>query len=396
MRYWILLGLLCASVAQADNHKNGAEILDALRAQYLAAGSTESILFWSNEQRRVGFREITNIASTREVHKGDKTYTLKEQPVDLSGVTYEVNGETRTVQDFIDRDDTIGLIVVHKDNIIFESYQEGNDKSSRWVSFSVTKSVTSMLIGAAIKDGYIESVFEPVVNYLPRLRGTAYEKTTIRDVLQMSSGVAWNEDYANPNSDVANAGALNGLPLVRYLANLEVDEILGQKFNYSTGETNLVGQILRAAIGNNAATYLTDKIWQPFGMEFDASWTLDGENGAELGGCCINATLRDYARLGIFAMKNGVLSDGTKVLPDDWMKDSTSPSQGYKGYGYLWWLYDNGHYAARGIFGQTIYIEEDEELVIATHNNAPAAVGTSLHEELNLVLMAISDHIGSR
>ena len=150
MRYWILLGLLCASVAQADNQKNDAEILDALRAQYLEAGSTESILFWSDEQRRVGFREITNIAATREVHKGDTTYTLKEQPVDLRGVSYELNGETRTVQDFIDRDNTIGLIVVHKDNIIFESYQNGNE-SSRWVSFSVTKSVTSMLIGAAIK-----------------------------------------------------------------------------------------------------------------------------------------------------------------------------------------------------------------------------------------------------
>ena len=163
--------------------------------------------------------------------------------------------------------------------------------------------------------------------------------------------------------------------------------------NYSTGETNLVGQILRAAIGNNASTYLTKKIWQPFGMEFDASWTLDSAHGAELGGCCINATLRDYARLGIFAMNNGELADGTKVLPDHWMKDSTTPSKGYPGYGYLWWLGPNETYSARGIFGQNIYIDQQNDLVIAMHNSAPTAVQSDLHKELAALVPAISKYV---
>jgi CubicO group peptidase (beta-lactamase class C family) len=390
MKRVFLLSIVVAAIsinAKAEDQKVVDDLIK--RAQ---SGDTTSILFWSPEQRRVGFREITQIQPTREIHRGSNIYELKENSQDLSLIEYTVEGTTKTVQDFLDQPESIGLIVVHRNQIIFEQYQAGNTKESRWISFSVTKSVTSMLIGAAIKDGYIKSVDEPVVNYLPRLRGTAYEAASIKDVLQMSSGVAWNEDYADPDSDVAHAGGLNGLPLVQYLSKLEVDQKPGEKFNYNTGETNLVGQILRAAIGNNASTYLTKKIWQPFGMEFNASWSLDSPFGAELGGCCINATLRDYARLGIFAMKNGKLPNGEEVLPANWMKDSTTPSKGFPGYGYLWWLTGDGSYAAQGIFGQNISIDPETELVIAMHNSAPAAVGTKFHQERNAVLAAIRAH----
>lgn len=390
MKRVFLLSIVVAAIsinATADAQK----IVDDL-IKRTQSGDTTSILFWSPEQRRVGFREITQIQPTREIHRGTNIYEFKENRQDLSLIEYTVEGTTKTVQDFLDQPESIGLIVVHRNQIIFEQYQAGNTKESRWISFSVTKSVTSMLIGAAIKDGYIKSVDEPVVNYLPRLRGTAYEAASIKDVLQMSSGVAWNEDYADPDSDVAHAGGLNGLPLVQYLSKLDVDQKPGEKFNYNTGETNLVGQILRAAIGNNASTYLTKKIWQPFGMEFNASWSLDSPFGAELGGCCINATLRDYARLGIFAMKNGKLPNGEEVLPANWMKDSTTPSKGFPGYGYLWWLAGDGSYAAQGIFGQNISIDPETELVIAMHNSAPAAVGTKFHQERNAVLAAIRAH----
>ncbi|MEJ2088765.1 MAG: serine hydrolase, partial [Gammaproteobacteria bacterium] len=131
---------------------------------------------------------------------------------------------------------------------------------------------------------------------------------------------------------------------------------------------NLAGTLLRAAIGNNLSTYLTDKIWKPFGMEADAYWQLTEPGGGEFGGCCINATLRDYGRLGLFALGGGVLADGTRVLPAGWMDESTTPSKGYEGYGYFWWLNPDGSYQASGIFGQGIYINEDENVVIALHS----------------------------
>ena len=169
----------------------------------------------------------------------------------------------------------------------------------------------------------------------------------------------------------------------------------GTQFNYNTGETNLVGEILRAAVGSNAATYLSRKIWQPFGMEMDADWILGGAGAGagvgagELGGCCISATLRDYARVGLFALSEGQLADGTRVLPEGWMAQSTTPSQGFAGYGYLWWLAGDGAYSARGIFGQQILVDPQNDLVIALHSNAPAAVNTNHHQHIDAALAAI-------
>jgi len=285
--------------------------------------------------------------------------------------------------------EAIGLLVVQNGNVLLEHYAPGNDRQSRWISFSVTKSVTSLLICAAIADAYIGSVDEPVAHYLPRLRGTSYEAVTIRDVLNMASGVAWNEDYADRSSDVARAGGANGLGLVRYLAGLPRQSEPGVMFNYNAGETNLAGEILRAAIGNNAATYLTHRIWQPFGMEHDATWLIDSPGGAETGGCCISATLRDFARLGLFALHDGVLADGTRVLPEGWVAESVQPSAGNPGYGYLWWLTGDGSYLARGIFGEQIFVDPAAKLVIAAHSNAPTATGSDYARHLNAVTLAL-------
>jgi CubicO group peptidase (beta-lactamase class C family) len=142
----------------------------------------------------------------------------------------------------------------------------------------------------------------------------------------------------------------------------------GQVFNYNTAETNLVGTLLRSAIGNNLSTYLSEKIWQPFGMQHDAYWVLSDPGGGEFGGSSLNATLRDYARIGLFALRNGELRNCQRILPDGWMDESIAPSKGYGGYGYLWWLRGDGAYAARGIFGQGIYVNPVENVVIALHS----------------------------
>jgi CubicO group peptidase (beta-lactamase class C family) len=371
-------------------------LLRALALVPLLAGAAESgpeeatsLLFLGQDERRVAFGALETLAPVRWVRASEDPWPLVDAPGTLPPVTYTVDGETFALDDLLAHDSLVGLVVVQGDRVRFEHYADGHDADSRWVSFSVTKSVTSMLIGAAIRDGYIESVDEPVAHYLPRLRGTAYEDVTLEQVLHMASGVAWDEDYADPDSDVSRAGGSNGLELVRYLADLPRAHPPGETFNYNTGETNLGGEVLRAALGNNAATYLEHRIWQPFGMADDATWLLGGAGGGETGGCCISATLRDYARIGIFAKRGGRLADGTPVLAEDWMARSITPSPGAGYYGYQWWLGDDGAFSAQGIFGQRIVVDPDLDLVIAAHGNAPAAVDTDFHAHLRAAIEGI-------
>ena len=232
--------------------------------------------------------------------------------------------------------------------------------------------MVSLLIGAAIQDGYIKSVDEKVSDYLPRLKGSPYDESSIGNLLQMASGVQWNEDYSDPESDVASA-SWETIGLYEYLREKPRQATPGEHFNYNTAETNLAGTLLRSAVGNNLSTYLSEKIWQPFGMESDASWNLTEQGGGEFGGCCINATLRDYGRIGLFVLADGRLQDGTEVLPPGWIRESIAPSKGYKGYGYFWWLNGNTSFSASGIFGQGIYINPGENVVIAMHSARPAA-----------------------
>ena len=339
-------------------------------------GPPDEVLFWTPEQQVAGYRNINLIYPTRVIPAGERTLELPEQLLALGHVEFNFEGDQLTVDEYFLRQNVAGLLVIKDGRIVYERYGLGNTEDSLWVSWSVAKSVTSMLVGAAIKDGYIKSLDDKVTDYLPLLKNSAYDQSTIRNVLQMSSGVEWDEDYADPQSDV-NSANWDTLGLYEYLRHKPRTAIAGEKFNYNTAETNLVGTLLRSAIGNNLATYLSEKIWKPFGMQADANWMLSEPGGGEMGGCCINATLRDYARLGLFAMANGRLADGTQILPESWMAESTTPSKGAPRYGYFWWLYDDGTFRASGIFGQAIYINPEEDVVIALHsarkvaNNGP-------------------------
>ncbi len=339
-------------------------------------GPPQKFLFWTPEQQVAGYRNINKIFPTRIIEAGGKTLELPQQLVSLGNVKFTADGRTMTVDEYFLKKNVAGLLVIKDGRIAYERYGLGNTKDSLWVSFSVAKSVTSMLVGAAIQDGYIKSVDEKITDYLPRLKNSAYDQATIRNVLQMSSGVAWNEDYADPNSDV-NRATWDTLSLYEYLRNKPRVAAPGEVFNYNTAETNLVGTLLRSAIGNNLSTYLSEKIWKPFGMGSDANWMLSEVGGGETGGCCINATLRDYGRLGLFALHNGQLADGTQVLPEGWMKESTTPSKGNPGYGYFWWLGADGTFRASGIFGQAIYVNPKENVVIALHSARAVASNKS-------------------
>lgn len=330
-------------------------------------GSPAEMLFWTPKQQVAGYRNMDKVAPTRHIDARGVAYPLPERRKELGAVEIRHNGTTMSVDQYCERQRVAGLLVIKDGNIVYERYGLGNTDQSLWVSFSVAKSVVSMLIGAAIKDGYIKSLDEYVTEYLPRLKGSPYDKVRIRDLMQMASGVEWDEDYADPSSDI-NRATWSTLGMYDYLRSKPGEAEPGTVFNYNTAETNLVGTLLRSAIGNNLSTYLTEKIWTPFGMESDANWMLTEPGGGEMGGCCISATLRDYGRIGLFALAGGRLPDGTEVLPSNWMKESTTPSKIYPRYGYLWWLAGSDVFRASGIFGQGIYINRKANVVIALHS----------------------------
>jgi CubicO group peptidase (beta-lactamase class C family) len=289
-------------------------------------GDPNGILFWNYEEKVAGFRNINKLGQARVIPAGDSPYPLPKSDSELDAVSFEHGGETWTIDKYIEHHKVAGLIVVKDGSIILERYELGNTMESRWISFSVTKSVTSLLVGAALQDGYIQSVDEKITDYIPRLKNSPYEQSSIKNVLQMASGVAWDEigHYANPEADI-NKVPWRTLDMYEYLRNKPRDSEPGEVFNYNTAETNLVGDVVRSAIGNNLSTYLSEKIWKPFGMEHDAYWAMVEPGGGEYGGSSLCATLRDYARLGLFVMNNGALADGTQILPETWIADSTAP-----------------------------------------------------------------------
>jgi CubicO group peptidase (beta-lactamase class C family) len=281
-------------------------------------------------------------------------------------------GQAFDVASYMERMRTSGVIVLEDGKVVLERYGLGRTAQDRWTSFSVAKSVTSTLVGAAIRDGRIKGLDAPVTDYIPELKGSAYDGVTVRQLLTMTSGVKWNEDYADPKSDVAQAGQSilePGVdPIVSYMRRLPRADPPGTKFVYKTGETDLTGILVAKAVGKPLADYLSEKIWAPYGMERDAVW-LDNPAGAQHGGCCISMTLRDYARFGQFMLDGGKAS-GAAVLPPGWVADATAahvPFKHGRGYGYFWWIQQGG-YAAEGIFGQQIFVFPRERLVIAINS----------------------------
>jgi CubicO group peptidase (beta-lactamase class C family) len=268
------------------------------------------------------------------------------------------------------------------------------------MSMSVVKSITATLIGMAIQDGSIQDIDDPLTDYLPQLTGTAYDGVTVRNLLQMASGVAWNETYIDAASDrrAMLEAQISGEPgaILRLMARLDRAAAPGTHWNYSTGETQVAGALVAAATGKNVADYLSEKIWVPFGMETDATWWLESPDGLEIGGSGLSATLRDYARFGLFMLKGGVIG-GQPTLPDGWIEEATS-AKTFGGekveYGYMWWPLDDGAFAAVGIFGQFVYVHPESDLVVAMWSAQPKPVGTDTVDEYDF-FNALTKVLGS-
>lgn len=328
------------------------------------------MLFWTQDQRDASFRGMEKIVKTNTITAGDTPCPL---PAGKS-LALDIDADA-----FMQRQRNAGLIIVRNGEVRFEKYALGYGPQGRWTSFSVAKSFTSTLVGAAIKDGCIRNLGDMVTNYIPDLRGSPYDDVSVQQLLTMTSGVKWNEDYTDRESDVALFNLQkpeSGMDVtVSYMRRLQREAPAGEKWVYKTGETNLIGVLVSSATGKTLSDYLSEKIWKPFGMERDAVWML-GATDHEISGCCISATLRDYARFGLFILGGGV-AGGEPVLPDDWLAQATAKQADIdvpgRGYGYQWWTNDDGSFAAQGIFGQGIYIDPKRSLVIASNGNWPTA-----------------------
>lgn len=331
-----------------------------------AMPTNRDVLMWSLDQRDAAFRAMDRLPILAQAHRiAPSTAPLalpQGRPLAIPGIEQYLAGQREA-----------GVVIVQDGKVRFEHYGLGFDAKGRWTSFSVAKSFTSTLVGAAIQDGYIKSLEDKVSQYIPDLHGSAYDDVSIRQLLTMSSGVKWNEDYEDPNADVGkfnNAKPDPGVDAtVSYMRKLPRAHPPGEVWHYNTGETNLIGVLVSSATKKPLSQYLQEKIWQPAGMEGEATWLL-GATGHEIAGCCLQAETRDYARFGLFVLAGGKAGD-KQIVPTDWFtmaahkqKDIGQPG---KGYGFQWWTYDDGSVAAQGIFGQGIFIDPKRHLVIASN-----------------------------
>ncbi len=371
MRNWLIAGALALGCVAGQGALAQAVVSPEVKVQPGDNAGLRKVgaevLFWSQAQRDQNFPHMERIFPGHVVQAGGKVRPLPAgKPLAIPDAEIDA---------FIAAQNVAGLIVLKNGKVVLERYARGYSREGRWTSFSVAKSFTSSLVGAAIRDGYIKSLADPVTRYIPELAGSGYDGVTVEQLLTMTSGVRWNEDYTDPKSDVARmflepvpAGED---PTVFYMKKLPREFAPGSKWVYKTGETNLIGVLVMRAAGKPLATYLSEKIWKPYGMERDAFWMVD-PSGHEVSGCCLSVSLRDYARMGQFALEGG-----HGVVPPDWYRASTTAHAdigrpGY-GYGYQWWTYPEGRFGAQGIFGQSIRIDPKAKVVIAVSAAAPKA-----------------------
>ncbi len=333
------------------------------------------ILFLPRAERDRRFAHMERWYASRPVRAGGHIRALPR------GAPLPIAADV--VDAFMARAHVAGLVVLQDGRIRLERYPPGRSASDRWTSFSVTKSVTSTLIGAAVRDGSIHSVDDPVSRYLPRLGGSAYDGVTIAQLLAMRSGVAWSEDYADPASDVVRLYGFRPPAgeerTVAYMRRRRRAALPGGRWLYDTGETDLAGELLRAATGRPLAHYLSIAVWRRYGMASEARWLVDAQ-GHEAGGSGLSMTARDAARFGQLALEGGA-----GIVPAGWFAEATrartTVDAAGSGYGRFWWTYPEGRFAARGIFGQDIVVDRERRVVIATAADWPVATDPALSRE---------------
>lgn len=306
------------------------------------------------------------------------------------------------VADWVARRQVTALVVLKGGAIAHESYYLGTDPLDRRISWSVAKSVLSALTGILLAEGAIDSLDDPVVEHAPMLAGSAYDGASLRDVLQMASGVRFDEDYLSFWSDINHMGrvlALGGSMDAFTAGQRKQDAEPGERMRYVSTDTHVIAMVLRGATGRSLPDLMGEYIVRPMGFEADPYYITDGNGVAfALGG--LNMTTRDYARFGQM-MANGGIWQGQRVVPADWITESTRASAptaaGEPGYGYQWWIpegWAEGEFLAQGIYGQFIYVNRPLGVVVAVNSADPGFEDDGVEEENHAVLRSIAARVG--
>lgn len=401
----IALGILVIIVAGVAI-TGVAKWREVKRAQFVAS-------MFSGADQVESFRNMDAIFPTRVIARGGEPYVIPQgAEIDLPK-TYVYDGKTLDSAKFLNDTDTTALVVVHRGKIVREDYWRGNTKDSRTISWSVGKSFISALVGIAVHEGKIKSIDDQITAYAPELKGTGYDGVTIKNALQMSSGVGWNEDYSDQNSDIARFGralAFGG-SMVEFAKTLKQARAPGTYNLYNSMDAQVLGLVLKNATGETPSDYLSKKIWSRIGAERDAYWVLD-DAGNELAAGGVNVTARDYAKFGLLYLHDGKWN-GEELVPADWVKASHTPDAPFlmpgqnenksetsagMGYGYFWWIPAevDGPFSAIGIYNQFIYVDPAHDLVIvktsANHSYGGGATEASYRElETFALFRAIAD-----
>jgi len=287
----------------------------------------------------------------------------------------------QTLSQINNDNDSRAFLVIRNDSILYEGYYKGYTDTNAVPSFSMAKSFTSALIGCAIADGLISSADDPVTKYLPDMKDPSWSRVTLRHLLDMTSGMDFDEGYKSPFTDAASF--YYGRNLRERTLALKTKRPPGEKWEYVSGSTQMLGLVLERALkGESVTAYLQRKIWTPLGMEFDASWSIDdSETGMEKTYCCINARARDYAKFGRLYLNNGRW-EGRQLVPEDWVKESVKPGSApacSKEYHFQWWLRPNGAFLARGHLGQFIYVLPQKKLIFVRLGASKGELGEWLN-----------------
>jgi CubicO group peptidase (beta-lactamase class C family) len=355
----------------------------------------KDMLTWTQPERVIGFRNTFRMYGADAFHVGaGRAYPLPRSRRALPPIEYRIDGRRYGLEDYLRRQSVTGLLVLKDGAVAFEYYGKGNTDKTLWTSRSVAKSVVSILIGVAVAEGAIKSVNDPIIDYLPELRESAWRDVTLRELLQHTSGVAWNENYADPDSDFARLTRCEADPqpydcvfgLIRSVKR-SPGVAPGERWSYNTGGAWLAGRVLEQATGMPIAKYLQTRIWGRFAMESDGVWEALVPGRVDMGGHGFNATLRDWGRFALFVSRDGRLPSGQRLLPPDWIRDSTTwtravgsvtPSAPDGQYGYQWWFLDatsppkhervtetaKHTFWAEGIYGQSIAIDPARGLIL--------------------------------
>ncbi len=377
----------------------GCEKVKEVAADAAGLPTDKNILFWTDDQRNKAFRMMDTLVPSNTIAAGAEAKVLEQG--EALPKEFEVDGKMLSVDQYMADQRTAGIVILQDGKIRLEEYGMDFEKDDRWTSFSVAKSLVSTMVGAAIKDGAIKSIDDPLTDYIPELEGSGYDGVTVQQLLTMTSGVQWNEDYADPKSDVAlfnSTKTVDGVdPIIVYMKTLKNEAEPGTRWQYNTGETNLIGVLVAKATGKTISEYLSEKVWAPYGMSQDGEWLLN-EGGKEIGGCCISATVRDYALFGQFAMNGGMIG-GESIVPDGWFSKAGTKQADIgvlgRGYGYQWWTFDDGSFAGQGIFGQGIFIDPARKLVIASNGNWPSATPDAQKDQRIAFFNAVKTYLDS-